>query len=392
MNIERTIFSQLMGYISDYAFETIVDKYKGNVRVRHFTCWEQYLCMAFAQLTNRESLRDIETCLRAVGTKLYHTGIRSRVSRSTLADANEHRPWLIYHDLAQHLIREARTMYGNEKIFSDITTAIYAFDSTTIDLCLTLFPWARAAVYKKRNAGIKLHTLFEVQQKIPSFVRVSAAMVHDVNLMDALVYEPGAFYIFDRGYIDFLRLKRIDTEKAFFVIRAKRSLRFTRVESLHVNKALGVRADQTIKLKVFYSRRDYPDRLRRIKYYDIVHDQSYVYLTNNFLLDPLTIAQLYRARWEIELFFKWIKQHLCIKAFFGTSPNAVKTQIWIAISIYVLVAMVRKKLHIDESLYTILQILSISLFEKVPILQQLTEHQLHNSTMRSDNQLNLFNL
>jgi len=318
--------------------------------------------------------------------------MRSRVSRSTLADANEQRSWLIYHDLALHLIQEARILYGNEKIFSDITTAIYAFDSTTIDLCLTLFPWARAAVYQKTNAAIKLHTLFDIQQKIPTFIRISAAMVHDVNLMDALVYEPGAFYIFDRGYIDFFRLKRIDTEKAFFVIRAKRPLRFTRVESLQSKQAPGIRADQAIKLDVFYSRRGYPDRLRRIKYYDTGHDQSYVYLTNNFLLDPLTIAELYRARWEIELFFKWMKQHLCIKAFFGTSPNAVKTQIWIAISIYVLVAIVRKKMKIDASLYTILQILSISLFEKVPILQQLTEYQTQNSDMPSDNQLDLFNL
>lgn len=353
---------------------------------------EHYLCMLFAQLTHRESLRDIETCLRAAGTKLYHAGIRSRVSRATLAEANEHRPWQIYHDLAQHLIREARLLYRNEKMFSEITTAVYAFDSTTIDLCLTLFPWAHAAMYQKTNAAIKVHTLFELQQKIPTFIRVSAAMTHDVNFMDALSYEPGAFYIFDRGYTDFFRLHRIDEEKAFFVIRARKSLRFARIESLPVDKTTGVQVDQKIKLQVFYSLRGYPDHLRRIKYYDLEHDQTYVFLTNNFLLNAFTIAQVYRARWEIEIFFKWIKQHLRIKSFFGTSPNAVKTQIWIAITAYVLVAILRKKLNINLSLYTILQILSISLLEKVPMVQLLTDIQPHFFMSPADNQLNLFNL
>lgn len=392
MNVGRTVFSQLTDHLDEYIFKTIVDKHKGNARIRHFTCWEQYLCMLFAQLTNRESLRDIETCLRAAGTKLYHAGIRSRVSRATLAEANEHRPWQIYHDLAQHLIREARLLYRNEKMFSEITTAVYAFDSTTIDLCLTLFPWARAAIYQKTNAAIKVHTLFEVQQKIPTFIRVSAAMTHDVNFMDTLSYEPGAFYIFDRGYTDFFRLHRIDEEKAFFVIRARKSLRFARIESLPVDKTTGVQVDQKIKLQVFYSLRGYPDHLRRIKYYDPEHDQTYVFLTNNFLLNAFTIAQLYRARWEIEIFFKWIKQHLRIKSFFGTSPNAVKTQIWIAITAYVLVAILRKKLNINLSLYTILQILSISLLEKVSMFQLLTDNQPHFFMSPADNQLNLFNL
>jgi hypothetical protein len=392
MNVGRTVFSQLTDHIDEYIFKTIVNKHKGNARIRHFTCWEQYLCMLFAQLTNRESLRDIETCLRAAGTKLYHAGIRSRVSRSTLAEANEHRPWQIYHDLVQHLIREARLLYRNEKMFSEITTAVYAFDSTTIDLCLTLSPWARAAVYQKTNAAIKVHTLFDVQQKIPTFIRVSAAMTHDVNFMDTLIYEPGAFYIFDRGYTDFLRLHRIDEERAFFVIRARKSLRFARIESLQVDKTTGVQVDQKIKLQVFYSLRGYPDHLRRIKYYDPEHDQTYVFLTNNFLLDAFTVTQLYRARWEIEIFFKWIKQHLRIKSFFGTSPNAVKTQIWIAVSAYVLVAILRKKLDINLSLYTILQILSISLLEKVSMFQLLTDNRPHLFMSQTDNQLNLFNL
>ena len=390
MNVGKTVFSQLTDHIDEYVFKSIVKKQRGDFRVRHFSCWEQFLCMLFAQLTGRDSLRDIETCLRAVGNKLYHSGIRSRISRSTLAEANETRPWQIYHDFAMHLIREARSLYHTEKLFADISTAIYAFDSTTIDLCLTLFPWAHAAAYQKTNAAVKVHTLFEVQQKIPTFIRVSAARAHDVNFMDALIYEPGAFYIFDRGYIDFSRLYRIDQGKAFFVIRAKQSLRFTRIESMSVDKSTGILVDQRIKLKIFYSVQSYPDQLRRIKYYDATHDQNYVYLTNNFHLDSLTIANLYRARWEIETFFKWIKQHLRIRSFFGTSPNAVKTQIWIAVSTYVLIAIIRKRLHIDDSLYTILQILSISLFEKVQLNQLLTDTQTHFFMSQSANQLNLF--
>ncbi len=392
MNIGRTVFSQLTDYVDEYNFDLIVNRHKGNFRVRQFTCWEQFLCMLFAQLTNRESLRDVETCLRAVGKKLYHAGIHSNVSRSTLADANERRPWQIYHDLALHLIKKARILYHDEKLFSDINTAVYAFDSTTIDLCLTLFPWAHAAVYQKTNAAIKVHTLFEVQQKIPTFIRISAAKFHDVNFMDSIPYEAGAFYIFDRGYLDFARLYHIDTEKAFFVIRAKQNMQFTRLESFTVDKETNVRVDQRIKFQGFYSQRNYPDHLRRIKYYDPVHDHTYVYLTNNFLLNPFTIAELYRARWSVEIFFKWIKQHLRIKSFFGTSPNAVKTQVWIAIATYVLVAIMRKKLKIELSLYTILQILSVSLFEKTHILQLLTEYEPQKSMTSHDNQLILFDL
>lgn len=392
MNVGRTVFSQLTDYIDEYVFDSIVTEHKGNYRVRQFTCWEQLLCMLFAQLTNRESLRDVETCLRAVGKKLYHAGIRSHVSRSTLADANERRPWQIYHDFALHLIKEARVLYRDEKLFSEINTAVYAFDSTTIDLCLTLFPWAHAAVYQQTNAAIKVHTLFEVQQKIPTFIRVSAAKSHDVNFMDTIPYEAGAFYIFDKGYLDFARLYHIDTEKAFFVIRAKHNMQFTRLESFAVDKETGVRVDQRIRFQGFYSQRNYPDHLRRIKYYDPVHDHTYVYLTNNFLLNPFTIAELYRARWSVEIFFKWIKQHLRIKTFFGTSPNAVKTQVWIAISTYVLVAIMRKKLKIDLSLYTILQILSVSLFEKTHISQLLTGYEIQKSMSSEDNQLILFDL
>lgn len=392
MNLGRTVFSQLTDYIDEYMFKSIVTDHNGNYRVRHFTCWEQFLCMLFAQLTNRESLRDVETCLRAVGNKLYHAGIHSNVSRSTLAEANEHRPWQIYHDLALHLIQEARTLYRDDRMFTDINAAVYAFDSTTIDLCLTLFPWARAAAYQKTNAAIKVHTLFEVQQKIPTFIRVSEAKAHDVNFMDALLYEPGAFYIFDRGYYDFSRLYRIEHEKAFFVIRAKRNLRFTRIESFSVDKTIGVMVDQRIKFQGLYAPLDYPDQLRRIKYYDLLHDHTYVYLTNNFQLDSFTIAELYRARWGVETFFKWIKQHLRIKSFFGTSPNSVKTQVWIAISTYVLIAIMRKKLNSELSLYTILQILSVSLFEKVHISQLLTETSPQFMLSSPDNQLNLFDL
>ena len=392
MNVGRTVFSQLTDFINDYVFISIVDQHNGNNRVRHFTCWEQFLCMLFAQLTNRESLRDVETCLRAVGKRLYHAGIHSIVSRSTLAEANENRPWQIYQDLALHLIREARGLYRDEKLFSDIDTAVYAFDSTTIDLCLTLFPWARAAAYQKSNAAIKIHTLFEVQQKIPTFIRVSEAIAHDVNFMDTLLYEPGAFYIYDRGYYDFLRLHRIENEKAFFVIRAKHNLRFTRIESFSVDKTKGVMVDQRIKFHGFQALLDYPDQLRRIKYYDSVHDHTYVYLTNNFQLNSFTIAELYRARWGVETFFKWIKQHLRIKSFFGTSSNAVKTQVWIAISTYVLIAIMRKKLNSKLSLYTILQILSVSLFEKTLISQLLTELPLQIVTPSTDNQLYLFDL
>jgi len=322
--------------------------------------------MAFVQLTYRDSLRDIEACLRSLGPKLYHTGFgQSRISRSTLADANEHRSWQIYHDLALILIERARTLYRDDKLVSELQSALYAFDSTIIDLCLSLFPWAHGSVYQKTAAGIKLHTLLDLQSQLPVFVRVTAANVHEVRMLDELTLENGAHYLFDRGYLDFGRLKRIDQAGAFFVIRARHNLRFHRLYSHPANKPLCVKADQTIVLDVFYSRQQYPDQLRRIRYFDQEHQRTLIFLTNNFVLDALTIAQLYRSRWQIELFFRWIKQHLRIKSFFGTSPNAVRTQIWIAISIYVLVAIIKKELRLEQqSLYTILQILSVTFLKK----------------------------
>lgn len=396
MNLGRTVFSQLMDFIPQHTFRQAVRRHKGNRRVRTFTCWEQFLCMAFAQLTYREGLRDIEGCLRSVGPKLYHSGLRTRVSRSTLADANESRPWMIYRDLALALIQRARILYArdeSDKFFAqELQGALYAFDSTIIDLCLSLFPWARGSVYQKTSAGIKLHTLLDVPSQLPVTVRVTAANVHDVRILDELILEPGALYLMDRAYLDFVRLKRIDTAGAFFVIRAKHNLRFHRLYSHPVNKPQGVMSDQTIALDVFYSRKDYPDHLRRIRYFDAEHDRTIIFLTNNFVLDASTVASLYRSRWQIELFFRWIKQHLRIKSFFGTSPNAVHTQIWIALSVYVLIAIVRKELRLEQmSLYTMLQILSITLFEKEPINQVLTEHQHAIDIPDAANQLNLFN-
>jgi len=349
--------------------------------------------MAFAQLTYRESLRDIESCLRSLGTKLYSSGIRHRVSRSTLADANELRPWHIYHDLALALIDRARTLYRNEAAFRELQSAVYAFDSTTIELCLTLFPWAHAAGHIKTSAAVKLHTLLDINTKISTFVRISAANVHDMLMLDELIYEPGAFYVLDRGYMDFTRLKHIDSSKAFFVIRAKQALHFTRINSNRVDKSTGLRVDQTITLDVWQTHQQYPENLRRIKFFDSEHDRILVFLTNNFVLDALVITQLYHARWSRcsgKLFFKWIKQHLRIKAFYGTSPNAVRTQIWIAVSIYVLVAILKKELNLKQSLYSILQILSVTLFQKEPIYQVLTDsqHQIHEDTLC--NQLSLF--
>jgi len=397
MNIGRTVFSQLMDFIPQHTFRQSVRRYKGNHRVRKFSCWEQFLCMAFAQLTYRESLRDIETCLRSIGPKLYHSGLRARVSRSTLADANENRPWMIYRDLALALIERARMLYArdnnDELVAHQLQSALYAFDSTIIDLCLSLYPWAHGSVYQKTSAGIKIHTLFDVPSQLPVTLKVTAANVHDVRMLDELTLEPGAHYLIDRAYLDFARLKKIDNVGAFFVIRAKHNLRFHRLYSNPVDKSQGVMADQTIALDVYYSHKDYPDHIRRIRYFDSEHDRTLVFLTNNFVLDPLTIAKLYRSRWQIELFFRWIKQHLRIKSFYGTSPNAVYSQIWIAVSIYVLVAIAKKELHLDQlSLYTILQILSITLFEKELIYQVLTETRPGFDTHCAANQLNLFNI
>ena len=395
MNIGRTVFSQLMDLIPQHTFRQAVRHYKGNRRVRRFSCWEQFLCMAFAQLTYREGLHDIEACLRSLGPKLYHSGLRTRVSRSTLADANEHRPWMIYHDLALALIQHARTLYAREEkdnlIAAELQTAVYTFDSTIIELCLSLFPWAHAWGHQKTSAGIKVHTLLHIPSQLPVFVRVTAASVHDVRMLDELPLEAGAHYVVDRGYLDFARLRRIDKAGAFFVIRAKDNLRCHRLYSHPANKSMGVIADQTIVLDVFYSREQYPDHLRRIRYFDAEHDRTLVFLSNNFVLDALTISQLYRSRWQIELFFRWIKQHLRIKSFFGTSPNAVRTQIWIAVSIYVLVAILKKELRLEQqSLYTILQILSVTLFEKEPIYQVLTSTQHQIVNLCPPNQLTLF--
>ena len=333
MNHDRAVFSQLMDFVPKHEFRAAVMRYKGEHRVRRLSCWDQLLCMAFAQLTYRESLRDIETCLRSLGSKLYHSGIRAKVARSTLADANEHRSWQIYRDVAVTLIHRARRLYQNDKLLADLESAVYAFDSTIIELCLTLFPWAEGKGHVKTSAGIKMHTLLDLASNVPTVIRVSAASVHDVLMLDELVYEAGAYYVLDRGYMDFARLKRIDNSGAFFVIRAKRDLRFRRVYSQPVNKTPGVMADQTITLTVWRTHDVYPDHLRRIRSFDAEHDRTLVFLTNNFLLDAFTIAQLYRARWQIELFFKWIKQHLRIKAFYGTTRDAVKTQILIAVAI-----------------------------------------------------------
>lgn len=350
MNYGTTVFAQLMEFVPAYEFRLFVDRYHGNYKVKSFSCRDQFLCLAFAQLTYRESLRDIETCLRAAGEKLYHMGIRSKVSRNTLAHANEVRDWRIYHDFAQVLIRNARELYLGEPLAVQLDQTAYALDSTIIDLCLSLFPWAK---FRKHKAAVKLHTLLDLRASIPTTVIITPGSVHDVNIMDQLFWEPGAIYVMDRGYVDFSRLYHIDQGQAFFVTRAKRNFRFQRLYSRPMNKSSGLRCDQTVLLHGFYAQKDYPDKLRRIRYFDHQTHKALVFLTNNFTLPALTIAQLYRCRWQVELFFKWIKQHLRIKAFYGTSENAVKTQIWIAISIYVLVAIVKKRLNLRHSLYSI---------------------------------------
>ena len=370
MYIERIVFSQLMDFLPKYEFNKCVRHYRGNYRVRNFSCLDQFLCMAFAQLTYRESLRDIETCLRAMQPKLYHAGIRGKVARSTIADANENRHWRIYADFAHILIHRARKLYVNDDFGLALEQTAYAFDSSTIDLCLSLFPWAK---FRKHKAAVKLHTLIDLRGSIPCFIRITDGKTHDVNVLDELILEAGAFYIMDRGYIDFARLHTFNLTGAFFVIRAKRNLNYARREYRYVEKSTGLRSDQTIILKGPKTSQDYPIPLRRISYFDSETEKRFVFLTNNFTLTALTITQLYKCRWQVELFFKWIKQHLRIKSFYGTSENAVKTQIWIAISIYVLVAIVKKELKLDRSLNEILQIVSITLFEKVSMYQVLTE-------------------
>ena len=366
MNRGQTIFSQVIDFLPQNKFRRCVNRYHGNYRIRSFTCYDQFLCMAFAQLAYRESLRDIECCLRAMREKLYHMGIRGKVSRNTLAKANENRDWRIYSDFAQVLIHEARRLYVDEDFGLELKETVYALDSSTIDLCLSVFPWAR---FRKTKGAVKLHTLLDLKGDIPTFIWITDGKVHDVNVIDHLVPEAGAIYIMDRAYLDFQRLYQLHQCLAIFVTRSKTNTGLRRLYSHKIDKSTGVRCDQTVVLTGYYSKKDYPEKLRRIKYFDADKGRSFVFLTNQFTLPPEVIAELYRYRWRVEIFFKWIKQHLRIKKFFGTSENAVKTQIWIAISIYVLVAIMKKRMKIDLTLYTILQILSITLFEKMPILQ-----------------------
>jgi len=384
----QTIFSQVMEFLPLRRFHTCVRRYGGNHKVQRFTCLDQFLVMAFAQLTYRESLRDIEACLRAMQPKLYHMGIRSRVSRNTLANANEVRDWRIYADFAHILIDKARRLYADEDFGQELQDAtLYALDATTIDLCLTLFPWAR---FRKTKGAVKLHTLMDLRGSIPSFIHISDGKLHDVNVLDLLLPESGAYYIMDRGYLDFGRLYRIHRALAFFVTRPKNVFAFSRRYSHQADKANGIQCDQTIMLSSFYPAKKYPEPLRRIRYLDPETGERLVFLTNNFGLPALMIALLYKARWRIELFFKWIKQHLRIKVFYGTSENAVKTQIWIAISTYLLVAILKRELRLEHSLYTILQVLSVSLFEKTPILQALSGHDSQNHDTSCCKQLLLF--
>jgi len=387
MNTGRLIFSQLMDYLPTHEFNRCVERYRGNYRARWFRCHDQFLCMAFAQLSYRESLRDIETCLRSRGRQLYHAGIRGRVWRSTLADANENRDWRIYADVAAVLIGRARLLYADETFAVDLDQTVYAFDSTTIDLCLTLFPWAQ---FRRRKSAVKLHTLIDLRGNIPCFVHVSSGRMADVTSLDLLPIEAGSFYVMDRGYTDFDRLYRFTRAGAFFITRAKRNLDFDYREHRVVDKATGLRSDTDIRLRGPKTSRHYPVLLRRIHYYAEDIDTRFVFLTNNSTLDALVIAELYRSRWQVELFFKWIKQHLRIKAFFGLSPNAVKTQVWIAVCVYVLVAIVKKELAIERSMAEILQILSISLFDKTPLLQAFSNDGGETEMGKSSNQLSLF--
>ena len=388
MHLGKTVFAQVMDFIPTHEFRRCVNRYQGNYKVSNLSCWDQFLAMAFAQLTYRESLRDIETCLRALGRRLYHLGIRGGVARSTLADANETRDYRIYADLAQVLISIARPLYAGEDFGVDLEQTVYALDATIIELCLSLCPWAR---YRPFHAGVKVHTLLDLEGNIPAFIAVKPAKIHEIRLLDELLPEPGSIYILDRGYLDFARLYRLHQALAFFVIRSRKDFRFHRLAARPVDKLTGLRCDQTIRLKSFYPAHGYPEPLRRIRYHDAGTDKTLVFLTNNFLLPTLTIAQLYRCRWQIELFFKWIKQHLRIKKFYGLSPNAVQTQIWIAISVYVLLAIIRKRLRLELGLYPMSQILSVTLFEKMPLLQALSHIISSNELAASCNQLDLFN-
>jgi hypothetical protein len=389
VNQGRTVFSQLLSFLPDREFRRCVARYGGDARPRGFSCWDQYLSMAFAQLTYRDGLRDIEACLRSLGGKLYHMGFRGRVARSTLADANDTHDWRIFADFAQVLIRIARPLHSSDPIGVELDHSLYALDSTTIDLCLSLFPWAR---FRQHKAAVKMHTLLDLHGNIPTFIRVTNGKVHDVNILDEIWPEAGAFYVMDRGYLDFERLYGFTAAAAFFVVRTKSNVVLQRRYSQAVDKTTGLRSDHTVILTAIDSAMAYPDPLRRVSYLDVETRKRFKFLTNNFVLPALTIAQIYKSRWQVELFFKWIKQHLRIKAFYGTSENAVKTQIWIAVSVYVLVAIVRKRLGLNVSLYQILQILSLTLFEKTPILWALQPPDSQDDSPSFANQLNLFDL
>src|SRR5205807_1751900 len=376
-----------MEHIPRYEFQKCVTRYGGDYRQKGFSCWDQFLAMGFAQFTYRESLRDIEACLGSVSSKLFHMGFRSKIARSTLADANESRDWRIFADFAQVLIATARPLYAGDPIGVDLDASLYALDSTTIDLCLTLFPWAR---FRRHKAAVKMHTLLDLHGNIPTFIGISDGKMHDVNMLDEILPETGAFYVMDRAYVDFERLYVFTLSAAFFVVRTKSNILLQRRYSHAVDKTTGVRSDHTVILTAINSAEAYPEPLRRVSYLDVATRKRFKFLTNNFLLPALTIAQIYKSRWQVELFFKWIKQHLRIKAFYGTSENAVKTQIWIAVSVYVLVAIVRKRMGLEASLYQILQILSLTLFEKTPILQALQAPDSDNELLDASNQLILF--
>ena len=380
----KLVFAQVMEYAPWHTFRRLVAKYQGDFNVRSFSCLDQFLCMAFAQLTYRESLRDIEACLGAQPAKLYHLGIRGNVSRSALADANEGRDWQIYFEFAQALIRTARRLYAKEPLGVELSETVYALDSTTIDLCLSLFPWAP---FRQAKAAVKLHTLLDLRGAIPTFIHISDGKLHDVNVLDLLVAEPGAFYVMDRGYLDFERLYTMHQAGSFFVTRTKSNSKFRRLVSRPVDRATGLICDQSVELTVFYSYQGYPERLRRIRFKDPETAKTLVFLTNNFALPALTIGALYKSRWHVELFFRWIKQHLRIKRFFGTSENAVKSQVWIAVAVYVLVAIIRKRLDLEFSLHSMLQILSVTPFEKMPLFQLLTDMVPAENSPANPNQL-----
>ena len=387
MNTGQIVFSQITNHLPMHSFRRCVKRYHGNRKIKSFSCLDQYLVMAFAQMTFRESLRDIEACLKAQEKKLYHMGIQGTVARNTLANANKVRDWRIYADFAQSLIAIARRLYSGDEFDLDLKNTVYALDSSTIDLCLSVFPWAP---FRKSKAAIKLHTLLDIRGNIPTFIHITDGKVHDVNVLDLFVFEPGSFYIMDRAYLDFSRLYSMNEQRSFFVLRAKSNLKFRRIYSHPIDKSTGLKCDQTIVVTGISTSKQYPEKLRRIKYYDAATNKMLVFLTNNFTLPPLVITELYRSRWQVELFFKWIKQNLRIKAFYGTTENAVKTQIWIAVSVYVLMAIIKKRLDLDLSLYTILQVLSVTVFEKTSINQIFKNTSYESESEQIYKQLKLF--